>query len=92
LIADSFASLTRFEGFYAAQDKSAKGQRGFLLYSPITKRYFFRVYDEEQKEFTDYKICAEDIEVEIIDDHIELYENEDEDKNRIDYSKRVLGK
>ena len=62
-----------------------------MLYSPFTQKHFFRIYHED-KSFTDYKICAEDIEVQILDDAIELYETEDEGKNRLDFSRRVLGK
>jgi hypothetical protein len=37
-------------------EKSAKGVRGFLLYSPVTKDYFFRIYDPaDKRKFTDYK-------------------------------------
>jgi hypothetical protein len=69
----------------------AKGKRGFLLYSPFSKKHFFRVYDPEDKhKFTDYDLCAEDIEVEILDDFVCLYLGED--KNRLDYSSKVLGK
>lgn len=71
--------------------KPAKGTKGFLLYNPITHRYFFRVYDLEDKScFKDYKVLAEDIEVEIVDDHLEFYENEG--NNCLDYSPVMLGK
>jgi len=66
----------------------AKGKKGFLLYSPFTKIYFFRIYDGEGG-FTDYDICACDIEIEILDEHLELYEG---DRNKLDYSRKVLGK
>ena len=68
-----------------------KGKKGFLLYNPFTHKYFFRVYDPEDKsQHTDYDLCAEDIEVEILDGHTELYEGED--RNRLDYSRKVLGR
>ena len=75
-------------------EKSAKGVRGFLLYSPFTHKHFFRVYDPVDKsKFTDYKVTAEDIEVEILLDFNALYEDtENPDNNRLDYSSRVLGK
>lgn len=72
--------------------KSAKNKNGFLLYSPHTERHFFRIYDGEG-EFTDYKLSAEDIEIKILDEHIELYEDADNpDENKIDFSRSVLGK
>ena len=71
--------------------KSAKGVKGFLLYSPVTHKYFFRIYDEEDKrKFVDYDLCADDIEIEIIDTHLEL--SEVEGKGRLEYSRKVLGK
>lgn len=76
-------------------EKPAKGQKGFFLYSPIGDYYWFRVYDpEDKRKFTDYKICAEDIEVEIICDGLSLYEKEngEEKKNQLDWSSRVLGR
>lgn len=72
-------------------NKPAKGVRGFVLYCPITHRYYFRVYDLEDKScFKDYDLMAEDIEVEIIDDHLEFYE--EGDKKRLDYSLTIMGK
>ena len=68
----------------------AKGKKGFLLYNFFTQKHFFRVYNPDSEEgFTDYDLCAEDIEIEIIDRFTELYEGED--RNRLDYSRRVLG-
>jgi hypothetical protein len=70
--------------------KSAKGHKGFLLYNPITKQYFFRIYDPDDKsKFTDYDLCAEDIEVEILSSDLELYEKPE--RNRLDYSRKALG-
>jgi len=72
-------------------EKPAKGARGFLLYSPVTKGFFFRVYGPDDKgKFVDYDLCFEDLEIEILDRHTSLYE--EADRNRIDYSSRVLGK
>lgn len=71
-------------------EKPAKGVRGFLLYSPFTQKHFFRVYDPEDKSvFTDYDITAEDIEIELLSNFNSLYEGE---RNRLDYSRKVLGK
>lgn len=69
--------------------KNAEGVRGFLLYSPFTHKHFFRIYHED-KSFTDYDVCAEDIEIQILDSSIELYETPE--RNRLDWSRRVLGK
>ena len=69
-------------------EKPAKGVRGFLLYDYFTHRNFFRTYNED-KTFVDYDICAEDIEIEIIDESISLYVCED--RNRVDYTSEVLG-
>jgi hypothetical protein len=71
---------------------SAKGVRGYLLYSPIGDRYFFRVHNKDNpSEFTDYKITAEDIEIKLLSDFNALvgYENGNQS---LDYSSRVLGK
>ncbi len=74
-------------------EKSATGVRGFFLYNPFTKRHFFRVYDEKDRsKFTDYKVCAEDIEVTIHAGGLALYESEDGEKNRLDWSSEALGK
>jgi len=75
-------------------EKPAEGVRGFFLYSPVTKQHFFRVYDNSdptKDTFTDYKVCAEDIEVTLECSSLSLYEG-DEDKNRLDWSSRVLGR
>ena len=66
------------------EPQPAKGQKGFLLYNPFEKRYFFRVYDSENKrKFADYKLCAEDIEIEIIDDRLELYAQQETETSEI---------
>ncbi|MCK9458379.1 MAG: hypothetical protein M0R80_01900 [Proteobacteria bacterium] len=69
------------------EEKPAKGVRGFLLYSPFVKKYFFRIYNED-KTFEDYDLCAADIEVEIIDNSIALYSGS---RNKVDYTSKVLG-
>lgn len=51
----------------------------------------FRVYkSNDKREFTDYDICADCIEIDLIDEHMELYE--DEKGDRLDHSRKVLGK
>lgn len=72
-------------------EKPAKGVKGFLLYSPFTHKHFFRVYDKTDKsKFKDYDICAEDIEIEIIDQFTVLRTGKD-GVGKLDYSARVLG-
>lgn len=74
-------------------EEQAKGKRGFLLYSPFSKKHFFRIYESEDKRtFTDYDLCAEDIEIEILDDWTALYKTEEGKKNRLDYTSKVLGR
>jgi len=72
----------------------AKGIRGFFLYSPVTKEHFFRVYDLlDKSKFTDFKVTAEEIEVELISDFNSFYiDPENPEKNKLDFSSRVLGK
>ena len=70
------------------EEKSAKNKKGFLLYSPVREWYFFRVYDEEN--FTDYDLIAEEIEIKIIGKWVSLYESKE--KNKLDFSRKVLGK
>jgi hypothetical protein len=69
----------------------AKGKTGFLLYSSYNKSFFFRIYDDiDKNKFIDYNICAEDIEIKIIDENISLYESKD--ANKLEYSSKVLAK
>ncbi len=70
-------------------EKSALNQTGVLIYSPLEKKYYFRVYQED-KTFTDYNLCAEDIKITITDKHLTLYQNGEESK--LDYSRKTLGK
>ena len=73
--------------------ETAEGKTGHLLYSPIDHNFFFRIYSKDRKEFKDYKLCAEDIEIQILDSSLELYENDDPDQsNRLDWSRKVLGR
>jgi hypothetical protein len=70
------------------EEKSAKNQKGFLLYSPIKQGYFFRIYHGET--FTDYDLYAEEIEIQIVSDWVSLYESEE--KNKLDFNSKTLGK
>lgn len=71
--------------------KPAKGTKGYLLYG-MDHKYFFRVYDPEDKsKFTDYKLAFEDLEITIEDRFCSLYTEEDQEKNKLGYSPRVLG-
>ena len=70
------------------EEKSAKNKKGFLLYSPVREGYFFRVYDGEN--FTDYDLFAEEIEIQILGDWTSLYTSDE--KNKLDFSSKALGK
>ena len=49
------------------REQCSKGVKGFLLYSPFHKSHFFRVYeDKDKRQFKDYKITAEDIEIKLL--------------------------
>ena len=70
----------------------AKDVVGFLLYSPIGNRHFFRVHDKNNPaEFTDYKITAEDIQIKLLSNFNSLVEYDD-GRRYLDYSSEVLGK
>ena len=70
------------------KEKPAKDKRGFLLYSPARQGYFFRIYKGES--FKDYDLIAEEIEVKIVEDWISLYESEE--RNKLDFSTKALGR
>ncbi len=75
------------------QEVPAEGVTGFLLYNPFSKDYFFRVYNEaDRTEFVDYRLAAEDIEVEIKCKCLSLYHNDGGHSNKLDYTSEVLGK
>ena len=75
-----------------SREQSAKGVVGFLLYSPLDKCHFFRVYNKKDKrKFKDYRITAEDIEVKLMSDFNSLIEFDSGDKI-LDYSRKALGK
>lgn len=74
-----------------SKEKLAKGIRGFLLYSPLTKTHFFRVYKKKDPtKFKDYTITAEDIEIELCSNFNALVEKNG--KRYLDYNKKVIGK
>jgi hypothetical protein len=71
------------------KEKSAKGVKGYLLYSPFHKRCIFRVYDKKNKgQFIDYQIIAEDIEIKINSDFYSLMNKDG--LYILDYSKKAL--
>ena len=72
------------------KEKPTKGVKGFILYSPFGKRYFFRIY-HSQGQFTDYDIRAEEIEVELDGEWLSLYESEN-GRNYLDWSSKALGR
>jgi hypothetical protein len=72
------------------KEKCAKGVKGFLLYSPFHKSHFFRVYDDKDKrQFKDYKITAEDIEIKLLSKFNALIEFDNGD-NLLDYTTEVV--
>lgn len=72
-----------------AVEKPAKGVKGFLLYNPFTDHYWFRVYNPENKrEYKDYKLSIEDLEIEILAGGASLYESEE--GNRISWASEYL--
>lgn len=73
-------------------ETGAKDIVGFLLYSPIGNRHFFRVHNKDNpSEFTDYKVTAEDIQIKLLSNFNSLVEYDDGTKS-LDYSSEVLGK
>ena len=80
--------MNNHENLLNYKEKSAKGKRGFLLYSPIRQEYFFRIYKDEN--FTDYNLLAEEIEIEIVGDWVSLHESEGH--NKLDFSSKALGR
>ena len=71
--------------------KSADGLKGLLCRS-LDGRFFFRVYDEENREqFTDYDLAHSDLAVTINDDDAFIYEREGEHEPVIDHSPATLG-
>jgi hypothetical protein len=67
-------------------ETNAKGTKGYFL--SLKNGYVFRVY--EGKNFVDYKIRAEEINVEILSDYYSFYEENNE--KFLDFSSKALGK
>lgn len=67
------------------KETNANGTKGFLL--KLKNGYYFRVY--EGKKFTDYKIEAEEISIEILSDWYSFYV--DGDKKVLDFSSKATG-
>ena len=73
------------------KEKKAKGIKGYLLYSPITQKHFFRVYNKKDPtKFKDYKITAEDIEIKLLSNFNALIEFDTGEKI-LDYTSKILG-
>lgn len=73
-------------------EKPAKGVKGFLLYSPLTRTHFFRIHNKKDPtKFKDYTITAEDIEIKLLSNFNALIEL-DTGENILDYSAKALGK
>lgn len=78
-----------FYGTWEESGQPATGIKGYLLYSPITHKHFFRVYHEKDRsKFLDYDLAAEDIEVVLADRFTVLHSN----TGRLDYTDHVLGR
>lgn len=72
------------------KEKSAKGLKGFIMFDPIRKDTFFRVYHNVQThDFTDYTLYNHAFKVEIIDDDAMIKHISGEEV--IDYSDQTLG-
>jgi hypothetical protein len=73
-------------------ERSARSQRGYILYSPEDDCYYFRIYtSEDKRQFKDYKLQHYDLEVEIVDNYSSFYDI-DEKGGYLDYPSKVLGK
>lgn len=70
------------------KEKPAKDMKGVFLYSPVKQGYIFRIYDG--KDYKDYDLVAEEINVRLIDDWVALYESEE--NNKLDFSTKALGR
>lgn len=74
------------------KEQGAKGIKGSLLYNFSNREHFFRVYSETNKrDFKDYRITAEDIEIQLISNFNALVEYDDGSK-ALDWSSEALGK
>lgn len=82
-------------------EKEAKGTKGYLFFNIFTKKYFLRVYNEQDVEtrkklndytYKDYRLSSEEIGIEILSGGLSLYEDEDGKNNKLDWSSKVLGR
>ena len=79
----------RYEyGKQVAEVTDARGVRGFIL-RDIDSSFFFRVY-HENKDFTDYELLHNDLEVVITPDAFAAFYKLD-DRMILDHSPEVLG-
>lgn len=67
----------------------AKDKKGFLLCG-LDGKFLFRIYEEDKSKFKDYKLSFADMQIEIKDGFVKLYESKD-GNNKLDYSPQVLG-
>jgi hypothetical protein len=68
----------------------AKKKKGFLLYNPFEKTYFFRIYHpKDKRKYKDYDLRIEELEIEIICNWASLYNKEHQ--SYLDWSSKVLG-
>ena len=66
--------------------------KGCLLWSPVTNRHFFRVYESaDKKKFTDYELGIEDIDVVLLDPHNTASLFKSEDHAWVGWSSSYLG-
>jgi hypothetical protein len=73
-------------------ETSAKGVKGFILYSPFGRdeeRYFFRIYKEDGT-FEDYDLKCEELEITIESSFYSLYNLDG--KKFLDFSSEALGR
>lgn len=72
-------------------ERSANKVRGYLLYSPVENGFIFRVYtDTNRREFKDYKIRHQDLEIEIVDNYSSFYDEKTKDcDGYIDYPSKI---
>lgn len=76
-----------------ANERSANKVRGYLL-ATLDGELVFRVYTSaDRKEFKDYKIRHQDLEVEIVDNYSSFFDEKTDDYDGfLDYPSRLLEK
>lgn len=63
----------------------AKGVRGFILNTG--KEWVFRVHNPLNRlEFKDYRLCCDDLEVEVTSSWASLFDSENPQKRKLDWS------